>query len=300
MSRSGTELRGMYPILATPFHNDESIDYGSLKRLIDYLIGEGVDGMVIGANASEGHLLSESEKKSVAETVIRHTDGRVPVVVSVTHFGAGTAAENARWAQSAGASAVLTLPPFFGRWKSNTTLIRDYLLRISDAVDIPLMLQDHPLTDINIPVPDLCRLIEDVPGLDYIKLEADGSAVKLRQVLDSAPVGFRGIFTGLAGVRLFWELEAGAVGCMPACVPAKPLAEIIHLFREGRKDESFALFQKWLPFLDFLLLFGRRDLVKEYLVRKGVISSPRLREPNITSWNDWCRGQFEYMLERTE
>ena len=137
-------------------------------------------------------------------------------------------------------------------------------------------------------------------SLDYLKMEVDTSAVKVGDVLASAPDSFQGIFTGMAGVRIFWELEAGAVGCMPACVPAKPLADIIHLHWQGKRDESFALFQKWLPFLTFLLRIGRRDIVKEYLVSKNVIASSKLREPNITAWNDWARSQYNYLLERLE
>ncbi|MCD6307935.1 MAG: hypothetical protein J7M24_02950, partial [Candidatus Latescibacteria bacterium] len=134
----------------------------------------------------------------------------------------------------------------------------------------------------------------------YLKMEVDTSAVKVREVMACAPKRFRGIFTGMGGIRLFWEMEAGAIGCMPACVPAKPLADMIHLHWEGRRDESYNLFRKWLPFLDFLVRVGRRDLVKEYLAEKGIIASAKLRDPNITAWNDWCRGEYRYLLEKVE
>ena len=290
----------MYPILTTPFHEDETFDIPSLKKLIDYLVGEGIDGVVTLANASEAHLMSDAEKERLVAEVIRLVDGRIPTVISVTHFSSRIAAEKAARAEKEGAAAVLTLPPFFGRWRSNVKTIKEYLLRISESVSIPIMLQDHPLSDITLSPADLCELITDVPGLDYLKMEVDTSAAKVGNVLACVPETFQGIFTGMAGVRLFWELEAGAVGCMPACVPAKPLAEIIHLHWQGKRDESFDLFQKWLPFLAFLLRIGRRDIVKEYLVKKGVITSPKLREPNITAWNDWARSQYEYLLERIE
>ncbi len=290
----------MYPILATPFHEDETFDFKSLEKLIDYLICEGTDGIVTLANASEAHLLDDAERECLASEVIRLVDGRVPVVISITHFSTRIAAKKAAWAEKEGADAVLTLPPFFGKWRTGVKQIKEYLLRISDAVNVPIIFQDHPLSDINLSPADLCGLIHDVPGLDYLKMEVDTSAVKVGDVLASASDSFQGIFTGMAGVRIFWELEAGAVGCMPACVPAKPLADIIHLHWQGKQDESFALFQKWLPFLTFLLRIGRRDIVKEYLVSKNVIASSKLREPNITAWNDWARSQYNYLLERLE
>ena len=291
----------MYPILATPFLDDESIDFKSLKPLIDYLIeDQGIDGIVFGANASEGHLLTDAEKERIAAEVIEIVNGRIPIILSVTHFSAKIAAQKAVRAEKDGADCVLTLPPFFGKWRSGPKKIKEYLKHISEAVSIPIMLQDHPVSAIALSPAVLCEMAAEVPGLDYLKMEQDISAVKVGDIMKSAPDTFHGVFTGMAGVRLFWELENGAIGCMPACVPAKPLADIIHLHWEGKKDESFDLFQKWLPLLTFLLRVGRRDLVKDYLVRKGIITSAKLREPNITAWNDWCLGQYEYLLERIE
>ena len=288
----------MYPILTTPFHDDESLDVASIKKLIDYLIEEGVDGVVTLANASEGHVMNESEKQHVVHEVIRTVDSRVPVIIAITHFSSRIAAEKAAWAEKEGADGVMSLPPFFGKWRSSAAQIRDYLKTISDAVDIPLILQDHPLSDINLSADDLCGFIDDVPGLDYLKMEVDTSPVKVRDVLAGTRDTFRGIFTGMGGIRLFWELEAGAIGCMPACVPAKPLAEMIHLYWEGKRDESFEMFRTWLPFLLWMLNIGRRDIVKEYLVMKGILESPKLREPNISAWNDWARTQYEYLMEK--
>ncbi len=300
MSAPEEPLKGMYPILATPFHDDESIDFPSLERLIDYCIGEGADGLVTLANASEGHCMSDAEKERLAAAVIAHVDSRVPVVISISHFSAKIAAEKAQWSEREGASAVMSLPPFFGKWKSDAPTIRTYLSRIGENISISLILQDHPLTDITLTAAELIGLAETVPHLDYFKMEVDTSPVKVRKVLTGTPDTFKGIFTGMGGIRLYWELEAGAVGCMPACIPAKALADIIHLYFEGKREEAFAVFQHWLPFIDFLLRLGRRDAVKEYLVDKGVIDSAVLREPNITAWNDWCRKEFLWLVERLE
>ena len=293
-------LKGMYPILATPFHEDESIDYRSLNRLIDYCIDEGVDGLVTLANASEGHLMSDGEKKHLASAVIEHTRGRVPVVISITHFSSKVAADKAQWAENEGASAVMTLPPFFGTWKSGPADIKSYLTRIGESIDIPLILQDHPLADITLSASDLCDFAATVPNLDYFKMEVDNTPLKMRSILDNASENFKGIFTGMNGIRLFMELEAGALGCMPACIPAKPIADIIHHYFEGRRDEAFALFQKWLPFIDFLLRIGKKDAVKEYLRDRNVIDTATMREPKLSAWNDWCREEFRYLEEKIE
>jgi len=244
--------------------------------------------------------MSDAEKQRLAADVLQFVDGRVPVVLSITHFSARIAAEKAARAEKDGAAAVLTLPPLFGRWRSGPDDIVKYLKQIADACSLPIILQDHPLTDIILKPGELCAIIEAIPTLDYLKMEIDTTPVKIRDVIRQASGRFRGIFTGMGGIRLFWELEAGAVGCMPSSIPARSLADIIHLHWEGRREESFELFRRWLPFLNFTVQLGRRDVVKQYLRDKGIISTAVLREPNLTAWNDWTREQYDDLITRCE
>ena len=84
-------LEGVFPILATCFDADGTIDYGSQKRLIEFCLDCGVHGLVMLANASEGHLLSEEEKRSLAEFGLREVRSRVPVIITVNHPSASAA-----------------------------------------------------------------------------------------------------------------------------------------------------------------------------------------------------------------
>jgi 4-hydroxy-tetrahydrodipicolinate synthase len=83
MSKTEPYFHGIYPILATCFKPDETIDYESQEKLIDYCINEGAHGLVTLANASEGHLMSDHEKKELLVYVISKVSGRVPVIVTV-------------------------------------------------------------------------------------------------------------------------------------------------------------------------------------------------------------------------
>ncbi|HMR19779.1 MAG TPA: dihydrodipicolinate synthase family protein, partial [Sphingobacterium sp.] len=140
-------LKGVYPILGTCFQDDERIDYESQERLIDFCIENGQHGLVTLANASEGHLMSDEEKKELLSFVIRKVNGRIPVVVTVNHPSSSCAAAMARFAEAEGASAVMCMPPFFGRWRSGLGEIEAYFKTIDDAVNIPMILQDHQLSD---------------------------------------------------------------------------------------------------------------------------------------------------------
>src|SRR5699024_4775766 len=131
---------------------DESIDYESQERLIDYCITNGVYGLVTLANASEGHLLSDEEKKQLLSFVIKKVNGRIPVVVTINHPSAYCAKKMAKYAEKEGADAVMCMPPFFGRWRSGLNEITAYLETINNSIRIPLVLQDHQLSDIFLPV----------------------------------------------------------------------------------------------------------------------------------------------------
>ena len=126
-------LRGIYPILGTCFHDDERIDYESQERLINFCIENGQHGLVTLANASEGHLMADDEKKELLSFVIKTVGGRIPVVVTVNHPSSSCAAAMARFAEAEGADAVMCMPPFFGRWRSGLGEIESYLKTIDEA-----------------------------------------------------------------------------------------------------------------------------------------------------------------------
>lgn len=112
MPDSHPTLQGIFPILATCFHPDGAIDYKSQERLIQFCIDSGVHGLVMLANASEGHLLSETEKADLLDFGLKIIQNRIPVIATVNHPSAYVVSQTAARAEALGASAVMTLPPF--------------------------------------------------------------------------------------------------------------------------------------------------------------------------------------------
>src|SRR4051812_13937618 len=135
-------VHGCIPILCTPFDATGAVDYASLEREIDWVIGEGASGVVALALASEGYKLTESERTEITRVVVAKVDGRVTVVVSADGTGAEIAVERARNAERAGADVVMVLPPSFV--KPGIDGLRDYYTRVGRAVSIPVMIQDAP------------------------------------------------------------------------------------------------------------------------------------------------------------
>jgi 4-hydroxy-tetrahydrodipicolinate synthase len=134
-------LRGIFPILATCFDLEGSIDYESQERLIEFCIERGVHGLVTLANASEGHLLSDAEKQELLSFILKQIDGRIPLIAAINHPSSIVAGQAAAFAESAGASAIMSLPPFFGRWRAGPSEIARHFELLDRSVSIPIVLQ---------------------------------------------------------------------------------------------------------------------------------------------------------------
>ena len=109
-----TPLTGVVPVVPTIFHDDQAVDLGGTARVVDYLIDAGVDGLCLLANYSEQFSLTDAERDAIARTLLERVAGRLPVIVTTSHFSARVAAARSRAAQDMGAAMVMIMPPFFG------------------------------------------------------------------------------------------------------------------------------------------------------------------------------------------
>lgn len=276
---SPTRLEGVFPILATCFGEDGAIDYASQERLIEFCIDGGVHGLVTLANASEGHLLSDAEKRELVAFVIRRVDGRVPIIVTVNHPASRVAAEAAARAQADGASAVMSMPPFFGRWRAGLGEIRSFYRVLDEAVSIPLVVQDHVLSDIVLPVSDLRDMARELSRLSYVKLESGNILHKARMLIDGNPPGLEGVFGGNSGVFLPEEMAAGCCGTMPACYMPEVFRRTWDTVRAGDLEAALDDFTPYSRLAAFEKDLCNRCVWKTLLVRRGVIACGAVREP---------------------
>ena len=133
------DIRGVLPVFQTPFHDDESIDFATLRKEIEWLFGLGCHGVVLGM-VSEVLRLGTDERKRVVESVCEAAHGRGPVVISAGAESTVVAVDYARHAELAGAAALMVIPPV-SVGVSEDELVR-YYERILDAVSIPVIVQD--------------------------------------------------------------------------------------------------------------------------------------------------------------
>src|SRR5437762_14334067 len=105
---------GVFPIAPTPFDDAEEVDFDGQKRVVDFLVDARVDGICILANYSEQFALTDDERERLTTLILDHVAGRVPIIVTTSHFSSKIAAVRSRRAQQAGAEMVMLMPPYHG------------------------------------------------------------------------------------------------------------------------------------------------------------------------------------------
>jgi 2-keto-3-deoxy-L-arabinonate dehydratase len=272
------KLAGIFSILATTFADDGQLDLASQARLVEYLLEQGAHGLGLFGNASEGYTLTESERRELLRHIVRQVNGRVPLVVSTGHTGTWAAVEASREAEAEGASALMVLPPYF--MKTDGDGLRRYYAEISDAVRIPIMVQDAPLmTQVAMPAALLARMAREIENVRYVKVEAPPTAPKVTEVLRQSEDRLV-VFGGLNCQFLFEELERGAMGSMPNSDIAAVYVRIWDLFLAGDKGEAWRLFAHALPLMRFGLQPGLGvAAAKQNLKVAGIIRSAAVRHP---------------------
>jgi 4-hydroxy-tetrahydrodipicolinate synthase len=270
-------LAGVLPILVTPFDDDGRLDEESLRNLAEFFIARGCHGLTVLGIAGEVHKLSDAERQRVIEVVVDQARGRVPVVAGTGHSGFEVAVELSRAAEAAGADALLVMPPYVIRPDADG--IYEYYQAVAQAVSIPIVVQDEPLTTgVNMPAALIARLGE-IPGVDYAKVEATPTPPKftaIRKLSDDR----LGLFGGLGGLYFYEELCRGARGIMTGFGFPEVLVEIYNRFQTGDRDGAEEVFYRYLPLIKFEAQPGIGLAIrKEILRRRGVIRSARLRRP---------------------
>jgi 4-hydroxy-tetrahydrodipicolinate synthase len=267
-------------VVPTIFRDDEELDLPGLRRVVDYLIDGQVDGLCVLANFSEQFSLTDAERDRVAATVLDHVAGRVPVIVTISHFSARVAGERGRAAQRMGAAMVMVMPPFFGATLSVPgPLVLDFFDTVATAIDIPIMVQDAPLSSTPLPVELLVALVKRVPAVRYVKIEMPLAADKLAALVAEAGDRLVGPFDGEESVTLIPDLAAGAVGTMCSSMVPAELGPIVRTYLSGERETAESSWERLLPLVHFENRQCGPRAQKILLAEGGIISSERTRAP---------------------
>ena len=275
-----TPLTGVVPVVPTIFHDDETVDLDGTARVVDYLVDAGVDGVCLLANYSEQFSLTDGERDTIARTLLERVAGRVPVIVTASHYSARIAAARSRAAQDMGATMVMLMPPFFGATLTAAApLVIEYFKRVAGAIDIPVMVQDAPLSPTLLPAGLIVDLIRQVPQVQYAKIEVPQAADKLHALVSALGDSLPGPFDGEESVTLIPDLDAGATGTMPSSMVPAELGQVVRRYLAGDRTGAMSAWEGLLPLIHFENRQCGLRAQKILLAEGGIIGSERTRAP---------------------
>jgi 4-hydroxy-tetrahydrodipicolinate synthase len=270
-------LNGVYNITPTPFHPDGSLDEASLATLTHFNIAKGVDGMTILGVMGETSKVTDAERDRIIAGVIAAADGKLPICVGTTHTSTWGCIEYSKRAQELGAQAVMVAPPKLSR--TNDEALRRHYLAVAEAIDIPIVVQDHPTSSgVHMSVEVIVRIAEEAPLCRYLKLEDVPSPPKAAKVRKAYPSMI--IFGGLGGMMFLEELKNGADGTMTGFGFPEILVKLHRQFHSGDIDGATETFYRYCPLIRFEAQEGiSLTLRKQLYYQRGAIASPQARQP---------------------
>ncbi len=270
----------MFPVVPTTFTEQGELDLESQKRCVDFMIDAGSDGLCILANFSEQFVLSDEEREVLTRCILTHVAGRVPVIVTTTHYGTRICAERCRRAQDAGAAMVMVMPPYHGATlRVPEAQIFEFYAALSDAIDIPIMIQDAPVSGTVLSAPFLARMAREIEHVRYFKIETAGAASKLRELIKLGGDAIEGPWDGEEAITLLPDLDAGATGSMTGGGYPDGIRKIMDAWRAGQRDDAATAYQQWLPLINYENRQGGILTAKVLMQEGGVIACEAPRHP---------------------
>ena len=196
---------GSIVALVTPMHEDGSVDYPSLRRLIDWHIAEGTACIGVVGTTGESPTVSVEEHCEIIRVAVEQTAGRVPVMAGAGGNSTREAIELSKFAKEVGADCTLSVVPYYN--KPSQEGMFQHFKAITEAVDIPVMLYNVPGRTVADMLPETALRLSKLPGVIGIK-EATGNIERACWLIKHAPAGF-GAYSGDDGTAIALMLMGG-------------------------------------------------------------------------------------------
>ena len=280
MMATKPSFKGVYPILATPFHDDESLDLESFDRLIRFMADARVDGVTILGVLGEANRMLDREREDLIAVAVKAAAGKLPIIVGASHNGTRAATALSQMAQELGAAAVMVTP--HAEPVPNDDRVFEYYRTIAEGIRIPVVLQDHPAsTGVHMSAPLILRIVDEVAGIAAIKEEAVPTPPKIRALLQGMRARKVPILTGLGALYAQFDLEAGSDGFNTGFAFPEVLMAMVKAAKSDDLSRAHALYTRFLPLITFEQQPGVA-VRKEILRMRGAIKGSRVRHPSAS------------------
>lgn len=292
-------FRGVLPILATPFDDDESVLADELGSLVRWEVGLGVDGVVCLGVAGEAFRLTDEERGRVVRVVVEAVDGAVPVVAGVTATGTRMVEHHIGVAAEAGCAGVLVAPPIVPGIRPDAVL--DYYRRVGRAAgEMTVVVQDEPnATGVRMTPELIATVLDELPNARAAKIEDPPTGRKITRIRDLVQRDDEvAYFGGLGGQYLLTELQAGGAGAMTGFAFPEVLLDICGAFWDGDPDTARDVFYRHLPLMQFEFQPVLGVAVRKAALRlRGVLQHVGTRHPGpVLDRGTWA--ELEHLVDR--
>ena len=266
---------GSIVALVTPMHEDGSVDYDALRRLIDWHVAEGTDCIGVVGTTGESPTVSVQEHCEIIRVAVEHAKGRVPIMAGAGGNATAEAIELSRYAQKVGADCTLSVVPYYN--KPSQEGIYQHFKAIAESVDISMVLYNVPGRTVADMQPETTMRLAQLPGIVGIK-EASGDIERACWLIKQAPAGFS-IYSGDDGTAVALMLLGGHGNVsVTANVAPRAMHDLCMAAIAGKAKEAAAMHLKLLPLHKSLFVESSPAPTKWAMARLGLCGT-RLRLP---------------------
>ena len=273
---------GVCPVVNVPFNEDYSIDFDGLKNVVDFIVDKGCGSICLFAFNSEPYKMSFAEKLETIKAFLKAVDKRIETLIGIVENSMADCIELGKCAKENGADGMILYPPALSTPQGDALV--EYFKTITEAVDLPVMIQDNPRsTGVTMSLDMLIDAFNDIEQFKYIKVECPIPMRKMRAIVEKTK-GELKCYSGNGGIFAIDAFLSGASGIMPGVLLAGEFNEMTKYFENGEIDKARDMFEKLLPLtwyedqsLEFYIA------CEKYVLKQlGIIKSDTVRKPGVT------------------
>ncbi|MCB1065908.1 MAG: dihydrodipicolinate synthase family protein [Verrucomicrobiae bacterium] len=296
-SLNSHSLVGVLPVFQTPYRADESIDFETLAREIEWLFEKGADGIVM-AMVSEVLRLSSEERDHLAKQACHLAEGKGVSVISVGAESSHTAERHARHAEACGADAVMAIPPVsIGVDESE---LSNYYRRLLEVISIPVIVQDasgyvgRPMS-----ISFQARLLDEF-GPERVMFKPEASPIGPRlSALREATDGRACVFEGTGGIALIDSFQRGITGTMPGADLITAIVPLWQALQRGDMEIAASIHEPLAALISLQTsLDGFLAVEKHLLIRQGIFRNEIIRGPRGFVLDEETRSEVDRLFDR--
>lgn len=279
------ELRGIIPILITPFDSEGRVDEDGLRRVARFELDGGAHGIGVGGFASEAYKLTDQERIRCAEVVAAEVGGKVPLIIGIAPGSTEAAIEQAHIYANLQPAALMTLPP--NTMNLDEAGLVEHYIALGNTAEVPIMVQQSPqiqgYAHCQLSTESLAQIARHAPNVRYFKIEGPGSARRIRALRERVDDSIA-LFGGVGGLMMREELEAGAAGLLPGVGFNELFLDVWAGWEADDLERVDVVLSRAAPLVDAVSAHGHEFSLharKYLLARAGIITNTTVRRPTV-------------------